>query len=398
MAISLRGRPGARIIALGAILIQTIPSSSQAVLRRHDRPDSLYQALARSDTRALGNLAGAVGTVIADRWVLTAAHVALNLSPFSRSFRLGATTYPIADVYIHPGFGSKHGPGGSDAIDLEVPDLALVRLARPVRGVDPLRLSLQAVEPGRLIVVAGNGVAGSGESGPTDEDDVMRAATNVIDEVSGRYFTFSFSAPGDSGVTDLEGIGGPGDSGSPALVRGAGGLEVLGVSSLNSRAGAAGSSQYRSIEVYASVPASRDWIDSVLAGRVKPEPVRDVVHRVSDGWPATPAGRLASRWLDAYNRRDSLALVDFERAFRADSLLTKKPAEKRASTWLGLYEEWGRLEPASWAETPGQPMRVLVHEGRHDRWMRFDFVMQPGPPYKLTGMRTNQPEDPPASR
>ena len=170
------------------------------------------------------------------------------------------------------------------------------------------------------------------------------------------------------------------------------------MSSLNHQGDAAGPSSYHSVEVYASVPASLEWIDEVLAGRGKAEPVLDVVRRVSDGWPDTPAGRLVSRWLDAYDRQDSLALVAFEREFRADSLLIQRPAEQRASSWLSRYNEWGRLDAARWAETAGEPMRVLVHANGLDRWMRFDFRLQPTPPYRLTGMMLNWPEDPPDER
>jgi len=380
-------------VAVGIVIAASFPA--RAVLRRHDRPDSLYQALAHDYAPVLGGLAGATGTLIGDRWVLTAGHVVLNLSPFSRSFRLGSDSYRISDVYIYPGFVKTRASDGGDQIDLEVPDLALVRLARPVSGVVPARLHRVRDERGRLIVVAGNGVTGTGETGPTDGDGILRAATNVVDEVSARYFTFSFSAPGDSGITELEGIGGPGDSGSPALVRDADGFAVLGVSSLNHQGEADGPSRYHSAEVYASVPASLTWIDEVTAGRGRAEPVRDVVRRVSDGWPDTPAGRLVSRWLDAYNQADSLALVAFEREFRADSLLAKRPAEQRASSWLGYYKEWGRLDAARWVETAGEPMRVLVHASVPDRWMRFDFRLQPTPPYRLTGMMLNWPEDPP---
>ena len=388
---------GVVLVALAILLLVATPRPAGAIVRRDDRPDSLYRALAHDGAPVLGNLAGAMGTLVGDRWVLTAGHVVANLSPFSRSFRLGDERYPIAAVYVYPGFTTKTGAGGANQVELDVADLALVRLARPVRGVTPARLHRVADARGRAIVVAGTGITGTGTSGPNDEDGVLRAATNVVDEVDGRYFTFSFSAPGDSGVTDLEGIGGPGDSGGPAFVRGPRGLEVLGVSSLNHRGAATGSSRYESHEVYASVPASLAWIDAVLAGRGKPEPVRDVVRRVSDGWPHTPAGRLVSHWLDAYDRQDSLALVAFENTYRADSLLAKRPAEKRASSWLGYYEKWGRLDAVLWAETPGEPMRVLVHAAVPDRWMRFDFQLQPASPFKLTTMAINWPEDPPAA-
>ena len=59
---------------------------------------------------------------------------------------------------------------------------------------------------------------GTGLTGPTDGDGRLRAATNVIDNVDGNYFLFSFSPPEDPSATDLEGIGGPGDSGGPAFI------------------------------------------------------------------------------------------------------------------------------------------------------------------------------------
>ena len=188
--------------AILVALLSAIPWPAHAVLVRHDRPDSLYREFSRDYAPVLGNLGGAVGTLVGDRWVVTAAHVALNVSPFSRSFRIGAESVPISDIYIYPGFSKKKNAAGGDELDLEVPDLALVRLARPVTGVTPARLHRDRDEVGRTIVVAGNGATGTGESGPTNEDGVLRAATNVVEEVSGRYFAFSFSAPGDSGVTE----------------------------------------------------------------------------------------------------------------------------------------------------------------------------------------------------
>jgi hypothetical protein len=100
------------------------------------------------------------------------------------------------------------------------------------------------------------------------------------------------------------------------------------------------------------------------------------------------------RWLDAYNSRDSLALVAFEREFRADSLLVKKPAEARVASWRKSYERWGRLEASQWIETPGSPFKVLVHAAGPDRWMRFEFTLEVDAPHKLTTVLINAPEDP----
>jgi hypothetical protein len=96
--------------------------------------------------------------------VLTAAHVAGNISPFSRSVRCGDRHFPIAEVHTFPGWGLMRGPGG-DAVDLDVPDLALVRLATPATGIPLVHLHRAGREEGRTIVVVGNGFSGTGESG-----------------------------------------------------------------------------------------------------------------------------------------------------------------------------------------------------------------------------------------
>src|SRR5262245_34731273 len=383
-----------RVVLTCAAIVLASPSPARAVLIRHDRPDTNYKALAQPYAGPLGNVAGAMGTLIADRWVLTAGHVATNISPFSRSFRIGSERVPIADVYLYPGWGREVDADGNAVSDSNIPDLALIRLARPVRGVRPARLHRKTDERGMKILVIGNGLTGTGEIGPNGEDGVMRAATNVIDEAEDCIIAFSFSAPGDSGVTDLEGIGGPGDSGGPAFAIVGGTPEILGVSSINHTGPAKGSSQYGSTEIYARVSTSLAWIDRTLAGKSKPIAWTDTLHNVAKGWPNSPGGRLVTRWLDAYNSRDSLALVAFEREFRADSLLTKKPAEARAASWRSYYGMWGRLEPSQWIETPGSPIKVLVHATGPDQWMRFEFTLEAQAPHKLTHMLLNSPEDP----
>ena len=386
----------ARFLAAAGLAVGFAASPADAVLRRHDRADTLYLET-RAYARGVGGLGGATGTLVGDRWVLTAAHVAANLSPFSRSFRIQGQSIPIDAVHTYPGWGTQTSASGVDAIDTDVPDLALVRLARAPRNTKPVALRRTPDEVGRTIVVVGLGLTGTGETGPADEDGRLRAATNVVDGAEGGYFTFSFSPPGDSGVTDREGIGGPGDSGGPAFVQGPRGLEIVGVSSLNSQGAAEGPSRYRSVESYARVATSLAWLDSTMKGRGRPDPVRDRVVDLRRGWPDSRGARLARGWLEAFDARDSLKLVAWEREFRAESLLVKRPAEERATSWRKIRGDWGHLEAAGLVETPGEPLKLLVHAAERG-WMRLDFELEKGPAGRIVAMRTNQPEDPPPGR
>ncbi|HEU4881918.1 MAG TPA: trypsin-like serine protease [Longimicrobium sp.] len=366
------------------------------ILRRHDRDDARYLAAGERWGASVCTVGSAAGTVIGDRWVLTAAHVAGNISPFSRSVRCGTRSFAIAEVYTYPGWARKRDSGG-DALDLEIPDLALVRLATPATGIPIVRLHRAGGEPGRRIIVVGNGLSGTGESGPETDDGRLRAATNVIDSVFGQYFTFTFSQPDDPAATDLEGIGGPGDSGGPALILRRGRLYVAGVSSLNHRGDAAGPSQYRSTELYARVSPNAAWIDGVMAGRGTPDAVTDAVRPLAaTGWPATGPGVTARRWLEAFNSQDSVQIVDFERALRADSLLAKRSAEERVASSRTVFADWGPLQAWGYVESPGKPFMLLVRSDKLDRWMSLSFRLEETPPHKLAGLSVRHPEDAPA--
>lgn len=392
-------RPWARYAALLplSLLGLTALTAASPILRRHDRDDARYLEAGERWGGSICDVGGAVGTLVGEQWVLTAAHVAGNISPFSRSAHCGGRRFAIAEVHTFPGWGILQGSEG-DAVDLDVPDLALVRLATPATGIPLVRLHRAGGEQGRTITLVGTGLSGTGESGPETEDGRMRAATNVVDQVTGQYFNFSFSPPDDPSATDLEGIGGPGDSGGPALVTHDGTVYVLGVSSLNSRGDAEGPSRYRSSEVYARVSPNAAWMDRVMAGGSRPDADADTVRPLAAaGWPPSRAGAVASGWIDALNAQDSVRIVDWERTFRADSLLAERPAGQRVANWRATYENWGPLEAWGFVESPGKPFMLLVYSRKLDRWMRLDFHLQPAAPHKLARIVARSPEDAPAA-
>jgi hypothetical protein len=102
---------------------------ARGILIRPDCEDAKYLELGEQyPSSCLIGIPDGEGTLIAPRWVLTAAHITKEVAaadPRPRP-RIGTATYAIEEVYVHPGW-KKRGPH----------DIALLKLARPVVGVEP---------------------------------------------------------------------------------------------------------------------------------------------------------------------------------------------------------------------------------------------------------------------
>lgn len=245
-------------VVLGSLCLpgqRSTASSHHSIIRRHDQPDSLYLELGRGhSTLAHLNIptpqgAGdGEGTLIAPGWILTAAHVGIELKP-GHPITVGGADYAVDSVVLHPDW--VDGPH----------DLALVRLARPVECIPPARLYRDSAELGQDIVLVGYGDFGTGLTGPVGNDRQVRGATNRIDEVSDLWLKFVFDPPGDPGTTRLEGVSGPGDSGGPAYLDGAEEVTLVGVSSGQSTRAAGGPGRYGVVEFYVRVSRYVAWIE-----------------------------------------------------------------------------------------------------------------------------------------
>ena len=192
------------------------------------------------------------GTLIAPTWILTAAHTAGNI-PSPHNISVAGQSYGIVRVVAHPDYGRRF----SGSVDL-----ALVELDAAVRGAEPFGLYTDEDEQGQEILLFGRGDYGNGVDGVQGVDHRLRRATNRVDAVDDCWIMFRFDPP--PACTTLEGVGGEGDSGGPALIWQNGAWLVAGVSSWQEHS-TKPLSTYGCIEHYARVSKQVDWIQLNLA-------------------------------------------------------------------------------------------------------------------------------------
>jgi hypothetical protein len=234
-------------LLLAALLLAGGPPPPSPIVIRHDRDDGAYRALGARFPMVGLVVPDGEGTLVAPTWVLTAAHVARDVAHRrTRQVRFGTTAYEITGVYLHPDWqdGGPH-------------DLALLQLARPIAGILPADLYPDRDEAGQLVTFVGRGDTGTGQTGPTRRDGLLRGATNRVDAADDAWLYFTFDAP--PAATDLEGISGPGDSGGPALIERGERVFVAGISVWGSP-GEQGRGTYGAKEGYTRVSSYRDWI------------------------------------------------------------------------------------------------------------------------------------------
>lgn len=234
-------------------------SQAHSIVRRDDLSEApflelglAYPALAHLNLSTSTGAGDGEGCLIAPKWILTAAHVGVEIEP-GHLVTVGGLEYPVESVIIHPEWDD--GPH----------DLALVLLARPVEGVSPATLYRASDEVDAVVALVGYGDFGTGLTGPLDNDGRVRGATNRIDIASEAWLKFAFDPPGDARTTPLEGVSGPGDSGGPAFLLGVDTQILIGVSSGQSTRATGGQpGRYGVVEYYVRVSRYVEWIDETI--------------------------------------------------------------------------------------------------------------------------------------
>jgi len=264
-------------------LVATSLQASPMIIR-HDKNDSEY-VKQEADFPAVfplhdnGKLKNCVGTMIAPQWAITAAHCTILLESGSK-FVIAGNHAAVSSIHMPSEYGYMKAIRNSkgDIIDIEDKvkdhsfDIALIKLDNPIKNANTLPLLTSAVKVNQIIEVMGWGDFGNGKTGVSRQERVndrkFRVAYNKIEAVDGNYLIFNFDAPNSENALPLEGVNGPGDSGSPALVKTDSGYYIAGISSAgdypdgqrHEREGKYGWQEY-----YISVNVLESWIKQTMS-------------------------------------------------------------------------------------------------------------------------------------
>ena len=259
-------------------VLLAISSTAGAIVIRSDVDDAKYRIPA-SAFPALADMPGeGHGVLIAPQWVLTAAHAA-PMQGMEQTVSIGGVERKVECVITYPTYSRlpealvKEALASGDPAKIHQflaasDDIALVKLAAPVRDVTPVLLYRGDEEIGKTVQIIGKGATGNGVDGQLPNGShrtILRRAFNTITGAGARYLWYQFDPP-PSGLP-LEGVLGSGDSGGPIIIGDKGAKQLVGLGSWIRSAPGNGlqAGLYGQVVYNVRVSHYVKWIDSVIS-------------------------------------------------------------------------------------------------------------------------------------